>query len=68
MLPEGFCVNDHRRLRQLANNQAHQISRDKEFGGIRSGQRIFITTPFCFLGVESISTYLHLLYLRLIQQ
>lgn len=26
-LPTGFCSNDHRRLRQLADNQAHQLSR-----------------------------------------
>ncbi len=26
-LPQGFCANDHRRLKQLATNQAHQISR-----------------------------------------
>lgn len=26
-LPKGFCNQDHRRLRQLNNNEAHQISR-----------------------------------------
>ncbi|MEZ8989260.1 IS200/IS605 family accessory protein TnpB-related protein [Vibrio breoganii] len=26
-LPSGFCKNDHRRLKQLADNEAHQISR-----------------------------------------
>jgi len=26
-LPSGFCARDHRRLKQLADNQAHQISR-----------------------------------------
>lgn len=26
-LPSGFCAQDHRRLKQLADNQAHQISR-----------------------------------------
>ena len=26
-LPEGFCSQDHRRLKQLADNEAHQISR-----------------------------------------
>lgn len=26
-LPKGFCAQDHRRLKQLADNQAHQISR-----------------------------------------
>jgi len=26
-LPVGFCVRDHRRLKRLADNQAHQISR-----------------------------------------
>jgi IS605 OrfB family transposase len=26
-LPAGFCAHDHRRLKQLMNNEAHQISR-----------------------------------------
>lgn len=36
-LPPGFCARDHRRLQQLADNQAHQISRKLVNQALTSG-------------------------------